>query len=51
MPESFEICPVCFWEDDGVQFRWPTLAGGATGLAHRGAAQVSGLRRLRPLHL
>lgn len=29
MPCSYEICPVCFWEDDGVQFRWPTMAGGA----------------------
>lgn len=23
------ICPVCFWEDDAVQLRWPDLAGGA----------------------
>ncbi|MFC8032437.1 CPCC family cysteine-rich protein [Streptomyces griseoincarnatus] len=29
MPGSYEICPVCFWEDDGVQFRWPTMSGGA----------------------
>lgn len=29
MPGSYEICPVCFREDDGVQFRWPTMAGGA----------------------
>lgn len=29
MPGSYEICPICFWEDDGVQFRWPTMAGGA----------------------
>ncbi|MFI0899728.1 CPCC family cysteine-rich protein [Streptomyces sp. NPDC020983] len=29
MPGSFHICPVCFWEDDDVQFRWPTAAGGA----------------------
>lgn len=29
MPGSYEICPVCFWEDDGVQFRWPTMAGGS----------------------
>jgi hypothetical protein len=32
MPGSYEICSVCFWEDDGVQFRWPTIAGGAKGL-------------------
>lgn len=29
MPGSYEICPICFWEDDGVQFRWPTMDGGA----------------------
>ncbi|MFK0114523.1 CPCC family cysteine-rich protein [Streptomyces sp. NPDC090994] len=29
MPGSYEICPVCFWEDDGVQFRQPTMGGGA----------------------
>ncbi|MER6141865.1 CPCC family cysteine-rich protein [Streptomyces sparsogenes] len=26
---SYEICPLCFWEDDLVQLRWPTHAGGA----------------------
>ncbi|MYY03910.1 CPCC family cysteine-rich protein [Streptomyces sp. ATexAB-D23] len=26
---SYEICPVCFSEDDGVQLRWPTMSGGA----------------------
>ena len=26
---GYEICPVCFWEDDQVQLRWPTMAGGA----------------------
>jgi Cysteine-rich CPCC len=26
---SFEICDVCNWEDDPVQFFNPTLAGGA----------------------
>jgi hypothetical protein len=28
-PGSYEICAVCFWEDDAVQLRWPTWAGGA----------------------
>jgi len=28
-PGSYDICPVCFWEDDLVQLRRPDLAGGA----------------------
>lgn len=28
-PGSYNICPVCFWEDDVVQLRWPEYAGGA----------------------
>ncbi|WUH99555.1 CPCC family cysteine-rich protein [Spirillospora sp. NBC_00431] len=28
-PGSHEICPVCFWEDDYVQLRWPDWTGGA----------------------
>ena len=30
-PGSYDICPVCFWEDDHVQLRWPDFAGGANG--------------------
>jgi len=26
---SHELCPVCFWEDDLVQLRWPDYSGGA----------------------
>ncbi|MBC6610622.1 hydrolase [Hymenobacter sp. BT507] len=26
---TFDICPVCFWEDDRVQVANPTYAGGA----------------------
>ncbi|HGM7319376.1 TPA: CPCC family cysteine-rich protein [Stenotrophomonas maltophilia] len=26
---SFAICPICDWEDDGVQLANPTSAGGA----------------------
>ena len=28
-PGTFEICPVCYWEDDAVQFNDPSYAGGA----------------------
>jgi hypothetical protein len=28
-PGSYDICPVCFWEDDYVQLRWPDWVGGA----------------------
>jgi hypothetical protein len=26
---TFDICPVCFWEDDNVQFNDPDFEGGA----------------------
>ncbi|MCP2269147.1 CPCC family cysteine-rich protein [Actinokineospora diospyrosa] len=28
-PESYEICGVCFWEDDSSQLRWPFSVEGA----------------------
>lgn len=28
-PGTFDICPVCFWEDDNVQYNDPDYAGGA----------------------
>lgn len=28
-PGTFEICPVCGWEDDDVQFNNPNFSGGA----------------------
>nr|WP_256102711.1 CPCC family cysteine-rich protein [Streptomyces sp. Ncost-T10-10d] len=57
MPGSYEICPVCFWEGDGVQFRWPTMAGGANKVSlieaqrnyqNFGACDQHGLRYVRP---
>ena len=30
---SFSICPVCDWEDDGLQLANPTSAGGANSLS------------------
>jgi len=29
VPGSYDICPVCWWEDDLVQLRWPQFGGGA----------------------
>ncbi|QMU70167.1 CPCC family cysteine-rich protein [Streptacidiphilus sp. P02-A3a] len=26
---SWDICPICFWEDDLTQMRWPTMPSGA----------------------
>ncbi|MET8506113.1 CPCC family cysteine-rich protein [Streptomyces sp. NPDC004787] len=57
MPDSYEIGPVCFWEEDGVQFRWPTVPGGANKVclieAQRnyqdfGACDEHGHRYVRP---
>ncbi len=30
--DSFEICPICFWENDGYQFDNPNYYGGAINL-------------------
>ena len=32
-PGSYEICPVCFWEDDLIQARDPHYSGGANRLS------------------
>ena len=32
-PGTFEICPVCFWEDDSLQFLHPDLEGGANNVS------------------
>ncbi|MFJ9932229.1 CPCC family cysteine-rich protein [Streptomyces virginiae] len=57
MPGSYQICRVCFWEDDDVQFRWPTMDGSANKVslieAQRnyqdfGASDQHGLQYVRP---
>jgi len=32
-PGSFEICPVCYWEDDNIQYVKPDYEGGANGIS------------------
>jgi hypothetical protein len=32
-PGTFEVCPVCFWEDDNVQFNDHTYEGGANSIS------------------
>ena len=36
-PGTYEICKVCFWEDDGVQFNDPDYEGGANEVSLRQA--------------
>jgi rubredoxin len=38
-PGTFEICPVCGWEDDNVQFEDPDYAGGANKVSLNQARQ------------
>ncbi|MEZ4887459.1 MAG: CPCC family cysteine-rich protein [Chitinophagales bacterium] len=30
---TFQLCPVCFWEDDGVQLNDPNYEGGANHIS------------------
>ena len=32
-PGSYDICPICFWEDDKLQYKDPDYAGGANGIS------------------
>jgi predicted amidohydrolase len=32
-PGSYNICKICFWEDDISQLRFPEMAGGANGVS------------------
>lgn len=56
-PGGYEICPVCYREDDPAQPRWPTMTAGANGLSliegqrnyqRIGACEDVSLRSVRP---
>jgi hypothetical protein len=56
-PESYDICPICNWEDDNVQLRFPDFPGGANkpslmeaqrNFAEFGASEIRSLPRVRP---
>jgi hypothetical protein len=36
---TYDICPVCFWEDDPLQFAEPDYEGGANRVSLRQAQQ------------
>ena len=38
-PGTFDICPICFWEDDDAQFDDPDYVGGANTVSLRVARQ------------
>ncbi len=56
-PGTFEICPVCEWEDDNVQHNDPNYRGGANTVSLRearenfqrfGASDIARKARVRP---
>lgn len=55
-PGDYDLCPVCFWEDDGGQLRFPMSPDGANGIslmeaqgiyAKRGAMHSDFVRKVR----
>ena len=49
-PGTYEICDICFWEDDGVQFRDVDYEGGANTVSLRQAREsfrLHGVSELR----
>lgn len=36
-PGTYDICPICFWEDDAAQFDDPDYEGGANEVSLRQA--------------
>ncbi len=55
-PGTFEICPVCRWEDDNVQFNDPCFEGGANKVSLKqarenflkfGASSIEHIKKVR----
>lgn len=55
-PGTYDICEICFWEDDGVQYKDPDYRGGANHVSLReaqrnfieyGACEESCLKHVR----
>ena len=58
-PGTFDICPVCFWEDDPIQYDDPTYKGGANDISllearqnfkQFGAMDLLYVKRVRQTH-
>jgi hypothetical protein len=56
-PGSYQLCSICFWEDDSIQLRWPDWGGGANApslresqlnVARLGAMEERFIRNVRP---
>jgi rubredoxin len=56
-PGTYDICPVCFWEDDPVQFLNPDYIGGANKVSLKqakinylkfGASSEEFINKVRP---
>lgn len=56
-PGTYEICKVCFWEDDDIQYDDPTFEGGANEMSLNkakknylkfGAISEEYLKKVRP---
>jgi hypothetical protein len=48
-PGSYVICPVCGWEDDGVQAADPFYQGGANGISLADHQQIALARFPMPI--
>ena len=54
-PGSYDICEICFWEDDIVMLRWPGTGGGANHVAlveaQRNYAEFGASERAHVVHV